>query len=113
MRYVYLLYDDDGQLLYIGQTDYIQRRIHDHEMYHAWGHKIAKIGYIPLYTDDQNTSRALESLLIQTLEPRYNEQIYNTVKLTMEVFGVIYNTVAELEKSDNIDKYIKHYELKE
>lgn len=70
MWLVYFIFDRDGQLLYIGKSGFLFKRLHDHGKGKAWAYQMAELA--TLSCPDEITALALERECFLTLEPLYN-----------------------------------------
>ena len=80
--YVYRLYDAAGELLYVGSTSNVRRRVQEHRRNQPWGHLIASSAFGgPL---PQQDAWRLEDKTIREQRPRYNQRRPPHVEPTIE-----------------------------
>jgi predicted GIY-YIG superfamily endonuclease len=68
--FVYRLFDAEGALIYIGMSDDVARRVHDHALRKPWGSTIARCEK-SLYPTRQEAARA-ECSAIYSEQPFFN-----------------------------------------
>lgn len=69
---VYMASDDTGQLLYVGSTDDILRRLREHRTKSAWWEQRDWLGYADI--SQLHLARLFEQKLIGEFEPKLNIQ---------------------------------------
>lgn len=69
---VYLLYAEDGSLLYVGITDRGPTRLAEHYRHKPWFHLVCRVEFERYQTRDGSEAR--EKYLIQKLSPLHNIQ---------------------------------------
>lgn len=70
---VYLIYDADDKLIYVGCTSNIKKRMNQHRTERYWANEIAKVEIENWPTKAEGFKR--EGYLVKTLRPRYNHRI--------------------------------------
>lgn len=109
LRYVYLLYDSQDTLLYIGQTNLLKPRLGQHMRDHDWSGEIAKAKYIEVSGEKRNTVTAIEGVLISKLSPKYNKNGTGYIYLTDEVLELL----KDIYRPEfNIDEIAIPFDLK-
>lgn len=71
-HYVYRLWDEAGELLYVGISKTLTNRLMQHDSNQPWAHEIASVTGKRYATREK--ARAAEIDAIQTEHPRYNKQ---------------------------------------
>jgi excinuclease UvrABC nuclease subunit len=73
---IYKIYNQDGRLMYVGQTKNLRRRIYEHFSGKRKGYFIEKVRFFYVDIEDkfirQSYLDMYETYLIRTLKPRYN-----------------------------------------
>jgi hypothetical protein len=69
--WLYKQYDKDGNLLYIGVSGEVTKRIHSHLRRSSWGHLVRRIEVEPIGSDRDEAYR-IEKQAIGDLHPPYN-----------------------------------------
>jgi excinuclease UvrABC nuclease subunit len=73
---IYKIYNKDGKLMYIGQTDNLRRRIYEHFNGKRKGYFIEIVQYFYVEIEDEFIRHAYldmyETYLIRKLRPKYN-----------------------------------------
>lgn len=72
MNYVYKLLDKKGNVLYVGKTNNLQRRLTEHITNQEWGNEIDSL-YYAICRDDFE-QRTYENYYIIKSNPKYNKQ---------------------------------------
>ena len=72
MNYVYKLLDNKGNVLYVGKTNNLQRRLTEHITNQEWGNEIDSL-YYAICRDDFE-QRTYENYYIIKSNPKYNKQ---------------------------------------
>lgn len=71
-HYVYRMYDEDSQLLYVGISKTLATRLTQHHRDKPWSHEIASV--VGKRYSSRDAARAAEIEAIRTENPRYNIQ---------------------------------------
>lgn len=80
MKYIYILFNVAGDVLYVGQTARIKRRISEHRR-KSWGSHIHKIDTMEV---DDGKAPSIEKKLIAELTPIHNIIAVQEQRLTLD-----------------------------
>ena len=79
--FIYCMVGDNDELLYIGKTADLERRIGQHKTDKHWFLEVREIYYQSFKTDDYRSADYFEHDLMQVLRPKYNKQIHKPKKI--------------------------------
>lgn len=71
---VYVAYDEDGTILYVGQTNDLSQRLHRHHCGYSPVYYLSHRIVIAYGAQDRSSARDIEAFLIERLQPKYNVQ---------------------------------------
>lgn len=69
---VYVLADEQGEVIYVGMTSNLRQRVYDHWKKQPWGREIAYIEVVDVVQGSYSGLIA-EKRVIQSLRPKYNK----------------------------------------
>lgn len=104
MNYVYKLLDKDGNVLYVGKTNNLKRRLTEHITNQEWASEIDSLYYATCRDDFEQ--RTYENYYIIKSNPKYNKQdkSFSTHIILPELKWQKFEDVETLEQDDILKK---------
>lgn len=104
MNYVYKLLDKNGNVLYVGKTNDIKRRLNEHLVNQEWANEIDSVYYAVCRDDFEQ--RTYENYYIIKSNPKYNKQdkSFSTHILLPELKWQKYESEEDIEKDELLKK---------
>lgn len=104
MNYVYKLLDKNGNVLYVGKTNDIKRRLNEHLVNQEWANEIDSVYYAVCRDDFEQ--RTYENYYIIKSNPKYNKQdkSFSTHIILPELKWQKYESEEDIEKDELLKK---------
>lgn len=104
MNYVYKLLDRDGNVLYVGKTNDLKRRLTEHISNQEWKHEIDSLYYAVCRDDFEQ--RTYENYYIIKSNPKYNKQdkSFSTHIILPELKWKKFEDIEKLDEEEEMKK---------